>query len=36
MSDVQPGDRDSEDELIRRAVGSALTKFADNAERFAQ
>jgi hypothetical protein len=36
MSDVQPGDKDSEDELIRRAVGSALTKFADNAERFAQ
>jgi hypothetical protein len=36
MSDVQPNDKESEDELIRRAVGSALAKFADNAERFAQ
>ena len=36
MPDVQPGDRSSEDDLIRRAVGSLLTKFTENAERFAQ
>ena len=36
MSDVQQGDKDSENDLIRRAAGSALERFATAAERFAQ
>ena len=36
MPDVRPGDKDTENDLINRAVGSALSRFADNAERFAQ
>jgi hypothetical protein len=36
MPDVQPGDKDTENDLINRAVSSALSRFADNAERFAQ
>ncbi len=36
MPDVRPGDRDTENDLITRAVGSALERFADNADRFAQ
>jgi hypothetical protein len=36
MPDVRPGDKDSENDLITRAASSALERFADNAERFAQ
>jgi hypothetical protein len=36
MSDVRPGDKDTENDLIRRAASSALERFADAADRFAQ
>ncbi len=36
MPDVRPGDKDSENELIRRAASSAFERFAENVERFAQ
>jgi hypothetical protein len=36
MPDVRPGDKDTENDLITRAASSALSRFADNADRFAQ
>jgi len=36
MPDVRPGDKDTENDLISRAATSALSRFADNADRFAQ
>ena len=36
MPDVASADKDSENDLIRRAASSAFERFADNADRFAQ
>lgn len=36
MPDVRAADRESENELIKQAAGSAVERFSTNAERFAQ